>query len=122
MVDGLVIYDSVVHNPTAEEKKILDGITFKEKSEYRYKVDDKYVYYVKEDLEKNRPLVKDMENMKSMKDLVNTKKASQELPVGAVSREMNEKMRTLKNFQKNGAMLLAQFIHIIYMKIMQLKL
>ena len=47
MVDGLVIYDSVVHNPTAEEKKILDGITFKEKSEYRYKVDDKYVYYVK---------------------------------------------------------------------------
>ena len=58
MVDGLVIYDSVVHNPTAEEKKILNGITFKEKSEYRYKVDDKYVYYVKEDLEKNRPLVK----------------------------------------------------------------
>lgn len=102
MVDGLVIYDSVVHNPTAEEKKILNGITFKEKSEYRYKVDDKYVYYVKEDLEKNRPLVKDMENMKSMKDLVNTKKASQELPVGAVSREMNEKMRTLKNFRKNG--------------------
>ena len=84
MVDGLVIYDSVVHNPTAEEKKILDGITFKEKSEYRYKVDDKYVYYVKEDLEKNRPLVKDMEKMKS-------KKASQELPVDAISREMNEK-------------------------------
>lgn len=89
--DGLVIYDSVVHNPTAEEKKILDGITFKEKNEYRYKVDDKYVYYVKEDLEKNRPFVKDMTNMKSMKDLVNTKKVSQELPVGAVSREMNEK-------------------------------
>lgn len=32
-----------------------------------------------------------MTNMKSMKDLVNTKKVSQELPVGAVSREMNEK-------------------------------
>ncbi len=91
MVDGLVIYDSVVHNPTAEEKKILDGIPFKEKNEYRYKVDDKYVYYVKEDLEKNRPFVKDMANMKSMKDLVNTKKVSEELSVGAVSREMNEK-------------------------------
>ena len=74
MVDGFVIYDSVAHNPTAEEKKILDDITFKEKSEYRYKVDDKYVYYVKEDLEKNRPLVKDMSNIKSMKDIVNTKK------------------------------------------------
>ena len=31
MVDGFEIYDSVVHNPTAEEKKILNGITFKEK-------------------------------------------------------------------------------------------
>ena len=96
MVDGFVIYDSVVHNPTAEEKKILDDITFKEKSEYRYKVDDKYVYYVKEDLEKNRPLVKDMTNMKSMKDLVKTKKVSEELPVGAVSREMNGKDASAK--------------------------
>ncbi|GAB6458817.1 TPA: FtsX-like permease family protein [Bacillus anthracis] len=96
MVDGFVIYDSVVHNPTAEEKKILDDITFKEKSEYRYKVDDKYVYYVKEDLEKNRPLVKDMSNIKSMKDIVNTKKVSEELPVGAVSREMNEKGASAK--------------------------
>ncbi|HFJ9300613.1 TPA: FtsX-like permease family protein [Bacillus paranthracis] len=96
MVDGFVIYDSVVHNPTAEEKKILDDITFKEKSEYRYKVDDKYVYYVKEDLEKNRPLVKDMTNMKSMKDLVKTKKVSEELPVGAVAREMNEKDASAK--------------------------
>ena len=91
MVDGFEIYDSVVHNPTAEEKKILNGITFKEKNEYRYKIDDKYVYYVKEDLEKNRPVIRDMENMKSMKDGVKTKKVSEELPVGAVAREMNEK-------------------------------
>ncbi len=35
----------------------------------------KYVYYVKEDLEKNRPLVKDMSNIKSMKDIVNTEKS-----------------------------------------------
>ncbi|WP_137842871.1 ABC transporter permease [Bacillus sp. 2SH] len=89
MVDGLV--DSVVHNPTAEEKKILDGITFKEKSEYRYKVDDTYVYYVKEDLEKNRPLVKDMANMKSMKDFGKIKKISEELPVGAVLQKMDKK-------------------------------
>lgn len=91
MVDGLVIYDSVVHNPTAEEKKILDGITFKEKNEYRYKVDNKYVYYVKEDLEKNPPFIQDTKQMESMKDLGKTKKVSEELPVGAVSREMNEK-------------------------------
>ncbi|MGN4422300.1 FtsX-like permease family protein [Bacillus cereus group sp. MYBK30-1] len=85
--DLMEIYDSVVHNPTAEEKKILDGITFKEKSEYRYKTDDKYVYYVKEDLEKNRPFVKDMEKIKAgIKDPAKVKKrVSGELPVGAIS-------------------------------------
>ncbi|MFN6590447.1 FtsX-like permease family protein [Bacillus sp. TD10] len=92
-VDLLEIYDSVVHNPTAEEKKILDGITFKEKSEYRYKTDDKYVYYVKEDLEKNRPFVKDMKKIKAgIKDPAKVKKrVSEELPVGAISSFSQEK-------------------------------
>ncbi|MBC6971384.1 ABC transporter permease [Bacillus sp. Xin] len=90
-VDGLSIYDVTIHNPTAEEKKILDGITFKEKGEYRYKTDDKYVYYVKEDLEKNRPFVRDVKNMKGMKDLAKVKKASEELPVGAISSFGEEK-------------------------------
>ncbi|MBE7150612.1 ABC transporter permease [Bacillus mycoides] len=61
------VYDSVVHNPTAEEKKILSGILFQEKFEYRYKVDGQYVYYIKEDVEKNRPLAQDSENGKKMK-------------------------------------------------------
>ncbi|MCU5655501.1 ABC transporter permease [Bacillus mycoides] len=65
--DKGTIYDSVVHNPTAEEKDILSGILFQENLEYRYKVDDKYVYYIKEDLEKNRPLVKDRKNGKTLK-------------------------------------------------------
>ncbi|GMR67105.1 FtsX-like permease family protein [Bacillus sp. MN7755] len=93
MTDRFEIYDSVVHNPTAEEKKILNGITFKEKSEYRYKTDDKYVYYVKEDLEKNRPFVKDMEKFKAgIKDPAKVKKrVSGELPVGAISSFSQEK-------------------------------
>ncbi|OJD69994.1 FtsX-like permease family protein [Bacillus sp. NH11B] len=61
------VYDSIVHNPTAEEKKILNGILFQEKFEYRYKVDGQYVYYIKEDVEKNRPLAQDSENGKKMK-------------------------------------------------------
>ncbi|PEQ77721.1 ABC transporter permease [Bacillus thuringiensis] len=65
--DKGTIYDSVVHNPTVEEKKLLDGIPFKEQLEYRYKVDDTYVYYIKEELENNRPLVKDRKNEKTMK-------------------------------------------------------
>ncbi|WP_394626865.1 ABC transporter permease [Bacillus cereus] len=87
MTDSFALYDAVIHNPTAEEKKILDGITFKEKSEYRYKTDDKYVYYVKEDLEKNRPFVKDMKKIKAgIKDPAKVeKRVSEELPVGDFS-------------------------------------
>ncbi|MDZ5605626.1 ABC transporter permease [Bacillus pseudomycoides] len=90
-VDGFAIYDVAIHNPTAEEKKILDEITFKEKSEYRYKTDDKYVYYLKEDLEKNRPFVQDLKNTKGMKDIGKVKRASEELPVGAISSFSQEK-------------------------------
>ncbi|EJV85825.1 FtsX-like permease family protein [Bacillus mycoides] len=74
--DKGTIYDSVVHNPTAEEKNILSSILFQEKLEYRYKVDDKYVYYIKEELENNRPLVKDRKNEKIMK-------VSEEIPMDA---------------------------------------
>ncbi|MGE7875233.1 FtsX-like permease family protein [Bacillus paramycoides] len=74
--DKGTIYDSVVHNPTVEQKNILSGILFQEKLEYRYKVDEKYVYYIKEDLEKNRPLVKDRKNGKTIK-------VSEEIPMDA---------------------------------------
>ncbi|KEK24552.1 FtsX-like permease family protein [Bacillus gaemokensis] len=90
-VDGFAIYDVGIHNPTAEEKKILDGITFKEKNEYRYKTDDKFVYYLKEDLEKSRPLVQDLKDVKGMKDIGKVKRASGELPVGATSSSGQEK-------------------------------
>ncbi|ENQ3080428.1 ABC transporter permease [Bacillus cereus] len=89
MVDGFVIYDSVIHNPTAEEKKILDDITFNEKNEYRYKVDDKFVYYLKEDLEKHPPLIHDGVGKESFGKF---KRVSGELPVGAVSKEGQEKV------------------------------
>ncbi len=84
--DKFEIYDAVVHNSSAEEKKILDSIPFKEKAEYRYKVDDKYVYYIKEDLEKNRPLVKEEDNGKVIK-------VSEKIPMDAfaVSRQFGKK-------------------------------
>ncbi|MGE6964334.1 FtsX-like permease family protein [Bacillus thuringiensis] len=92
-VDRWMIYDVTIHNPTAEEKKILDGIRFKEKNEYRYKTGNQYIYYVKEDLEKNRPFVQDKKNIKSgKKDPAKLKKrASKELPVGAISGFSQEK-------------------------------
>ena len=88
MVDGIEIYDSVIHNPTAEEKKILDGITFNEKNEYRYKVDEKFVYYLKEDLETHPPLVHDGVGKESFGKF---KRVSGDLPVGAVSKDSQEK-------------------------------
>ncbi|TKI29108.1 FtsX-like permease family protein [Bacillus cereus] len=80
--DGFNAYDVVIHNPNAEEKKILGGITFKEKNEYRYKTDDKFVYYLKEDLERNRPLVRDGQGLENAGKF---KRISEELPIGAVS-------------------------------------
>ncbi|MGF9963644.1 FtsX-like permease family protein [Bacillus rhizoplanae] len=88
-VDGFAIYDTAIHNPTAEEKKILDGITFNEKNEYRYKVDDKFVYYLKEDLEKNPPLVHEGKGKESFGKF---KRVSGELPVGAISSYGQEKV------------------------------
>ncbi|MGE8204950.1 FtsX-like permease family protein [Heyndrickxia sp. NPDC080065] len=57
MTNGFQPYDVVIHNPIVQEKNILNKITFKFKNEYHYKVDKKFVYYVKEELEKKRPLV-----------------------------------------------------------------
>ncbi|MEK4418639.1 ABC transporter permease [Bacillus sp. FSL K6-0268] len=81
MVNGSNIYDSVVHNPTAEEREILSGISFQEKLEYRYKVDDKYIYYIKEELENHRPLV--AAHVTKREDFGKTKRVSEELPIGA---------------------------------------
>ena len=38
-------------------------------------MDNKYVYYVKEDLEKNPPFIQDTKQMESMKDLGKTKES-----------------------------------------------
>ncbi|MFE5363941.1 ABC transporter permease, partial [Bacillus cereus] len=98
MTNQMRIYDSVIHNPTAEEKTILDSILFQEKLEYHYKVDDRYVYYLKEDLEKNRPFLQGMK----------IEKVSEEIPIGAfsikwVKGEMNTKqwIQAFRTIQSN---------------------
>ncbi|WP_242296568.1 MULTISPECIES: FtsX-like permease family protein [unclassified Bacillus cereus group] len=92
-VDGFEIYDSIVHNPTAEEKKILDGISFKNKAEYRYKVDDKYIYYVKEDLEKHKPFIRDGVGKESFGKY---KEVSGEAPVGTLAGVRSEQDKNEK--------------------------
>ncbi|SCC60810.1 Uncharacterized protein BW664_04897 [Bacillus mycoides] len=89
MVKSAEYYDVEIKNPTAEEKKILDSITFKEKNEYRYKVDEQFIYQLKEDLERNRPLTRTGKDENSSRFVP----VSRELIVGAVlshSQEKNE--------------------------------
>ncbi|MEK5522038.1 FtsX-like permease family protein [Heyndrickxia sp. FSL W8-0423] len=80
--DSYEIYDSVIMNPTTKEREILNGIPFEEKSEYRYKMDNHYFYFVKEDLVKNPPLIPIGD---SEEDTDKRKRVSEDLPVGAVS-------------------------------------
>ncbi|QWH39661.1 ABC transporter permease [Bacillus mycoides] len=80
MVESAEYYDVEIKNPTAEEKKILDSITFKEKNEYRYKVDEQFIYQLKEDLERNRPLTRTGKDENSSRFVP----VSRELIVGAV--------------------------------------
>ncbi|MGG3670636.1 ABC transporter permease [Bacillus nitratireducens] len=104
--DKGTIYDSVVHNPTAEEKNILSSILFQEKLEYRYKVDDKYVYYIKEELENNRPLVKDRKNEKIMK-------VSEEIPMDAfvLSRQWGKEDAKSKQWSEAFETIQPNYIH-----------
>lgn len=80
--DRFQIYDTVINNPTTKEMKILDGISFKEKGEYRYKADDQFFYYVKEDLEKNPPFTYVWNGEENTGKL---KRVSETLSVGSVS-------------------------------------
>lgn len=70
---------------------ISGGMAFKNKTEYRYKVDDKYIYYVKEDLEKHKPFIRDGVGKESFGKY---KEVSGEAPVGTVAgavQDQNEK-------------------------------
>ncbi|GGG64371.1 FtsX-like permease family protein [Paenibacillus radicis (ex Gao et al. 2016)] len=51
------VYDATVHDPNEAETNVLAGIPFKERFTYRYKLDNEILYYAKEDLESQRPLV-----------------------------------------------------------------
>lgn len=90
--ERMEIYDTVIYNPTAEEMKILNSIPFIEKNKYRYKVDDRFVYYLKEDLEKYRPLIHE-ENKKGYTGKV--KRVTENLPVGAVSSDSQNNKKIL---------------------------
>jgi putative ABC transport system permease protein len=52
------VYDIIIMNKSTKEQSILDSITFAEEHEYRFKTDDRFVYFLKDDLENNLPLIR----------------------------------------------------------------
>ncbi len=51
-------YDVTVYQPSAEDRDILAGLEVTEENEYRYKLTDDAIYFLKDDLLENPPLVK----------------------------------------------------------------
>ncbi|WP_018758144.1 FtsX-like permease family protein [Paenibacillus terrigena] len=89
MVDGADYYDVTLHNPTKAEKELLASIPFTEQKEYRYKVSDKGIYYLKDDLMNHPPRIM---IRASKEDFGKTKVPDAELPTGAEIRgEKNDK-------------------------------
>lgn len=62
--EGYSVYDAIIHNPSVEEEELLSTIPFTERLEYRYKIENEVLYYVKEELERQRPLVALQNNQK----------------------------------------------------------
>ncbi|MEF7557436.1 ABC transporter permease [Bacillus thuringiensis] len=91
-VEGMNYYDVAVNNPTTEENKILENITFKEKNTYRYKVDDKNVYYLKEDLLQNPPMVQEKRGFENSGKF---KRISEALPVESELNKMSGNIPTM---------------------------
>lgn len=50
------IYDAVIHDPVDADKQAIQAMTVVEQKQYRYKMTDTGIYYLKEDLLKDPPL------------------------------------------------------------------
>ncbi|WP_152393598.1 ABC transporter permease [Paenibacillus guangzhouensis] len=90
MVDGADYYDVTIHNPTKAEKELLDSIPFTEQKEYRYKMSDKGIFYLKDDLMNQPPRIM---IRSSKEDFGKTKIPAGDLPVGAGIRGEKEESR-----------------------------
>ncbi|MEY8749438.1 ABC transporter permease [Alkalicoccobacillus gibsonii] len=51
------VYDVTIFDPNDDEKSVLESVDFTETNEYRYKIDDEYIYFLDDDLDTQRPLI-----------------------------------------------------------------
>lgn len=55
-VNMISVYDATIYQPDENDKKLLSEMDIKEKNTYHYKVTDKQVYFLKDDLTDHPPL------------------------------------------------------------------
>ncbi|UAC48369.1 ABC transporter permease [Bacillus aquiflavi] len=58
-VNTFYTYDVAIHHPNEADEKALEKMNLTDKLQYRYKIDDQSVYFLKDDLIKNPPLAKE---------------------------------------------------------------
>ncbi|MCR8642036.1 ABC transporter permease [Paenibacillus sp. N1-5-1-14] len=73
------VADVVVHDPSKHDKDLLANMKFNEQHEYRYKITDKNIYFLKEDLLASPPLYRKLEQ--SDKGIFDPKKKPERLTI-----------------------------------------
>ncbi|MGI8277276.1 ABC transporter permease [Bacillus mycoides] len=68
MTDFSRVYDVVIHDPNEQDKAALKEMEIVEESKYKYKVDGEAVYYLRNDLTENPPLISDHFDTKTLKE------------------------------------------------------
>lgn len=72
-------YDVAIHQPTEDDRNILGELTVTEENEYRYKINEDGIYFLKEDLLKHPPLVKSF-NSVTLEPTAEEERANAALP------------------------------------------
>lgn len=86
LIEYTDVYDVTIFDPNDEEKSVLESVDFTETNEYRYKIDDEYLYFLDEDLDTQRPLIYENQMIRELKP--ETKRLESEIP--AVTRDLTD--------------------------------
>lgn len=73
-------YDATIHQPTDEDRDTLAELSVTEENEYRYKLTDDAIYFLKDDLLANPPLIKQFNPVTMEPTAEEAKRAATALP------------------------------------------
>lgn len=105
--------DLAIHDPAAADLQALQQMKILEKNEYRYKVEKDAIYFAKDDLLANPPLIKTMTNGSLPSD-VGTKQVSEPLPDSLYSLEKEKENSSTKPLPVEWRRALSSELHADY--------